>query len=462
MFNALNYAILKTQLQQIASVGGQDLVDAAVAARDQAVAAAATLVGTVANGLTAKGASAYASLPTTGNTIGDYYFCSDASTPGNYVWNGTAWYFGGTGDEGYSELKQTLVNLDTTPIIKDVELSANEYLDDGYFNLSEAFVTFEGLSIGVVSPIGDNLAYTVSVYVEGPPSERNNVFFWDASNHIIRPEFHSEYSYAMNGNGTITVIAPAGSVKLTYAIYATDKAQAVCVKHDEITNLNWLEVREDNLTDEVKAKLNGENIKTFVNKPFIFDGESAVFFGDSITQGFIDSGTTVTPNGYPKLFSDKVGMTFANLGAGGACFTPGMNEVNTIGTTLQGTTLTPYTMLFIAGGINDWQLGASLAAFESAVSSLFAHVKTNYTGEVFVIAPISCNFSNNEIAELDKYRNILGKHSILNGFSFINGKDFNFPNASGDLATALFGDGQLHPSEYGYQHYAKCLANAVC
>lgn len=101
--------------QQIASVGGQDLVDAAVAAKntavsakDTAVAAAATLVGTVANGLTAKGASAYASLPTTGNEIGDYYYCSDGSPAGNYVWNGTVWYFGGTGDEGYSNLKDDL------------------------------------------------------------------------------------------------------------------------------------------------------------------------------------------------------------------------------------------------------------------------------------------------------------------------------------------------------------------
>ncbi|WP_373738795.1 hypothetical protein [Jeotgalibaca porci] len=57
----------------------------------------------VANGLTAKGSSLYQNLPTTGNEVGDYYYSSNGdgtNPPGNYVWNGTTWYFGGTGDEG--------------------------------------------------------------------------------------------------------------------------------------------------------------------------------------------------------------------------------------------------------------------------------------------------------------------------------------------------------------------------
>lgn len=63
----------------------------------------------VANGLTAKGNILYANLPTIGNKIGDYYYCSDGIiSAGNYVWNGLSWYFGGTGDDGYNSLKNDI------------------------------------------------------------------------------------------------------------------------------------------------------------------------------------------------------------------------------------------------------------------------------------------------------------------------------------------------------------------
>lgn len=68
----------------------------------------------VTNVMTPKGTIAYASLPVSGNEVGWYYYCPDGdgtNGPGNYVWNGTAWYFGGTGDEGYSKLKSDLDHI---------------------------------------------------------------------------------------------------------------------------------------------------------------------------------------------------------------------------------------------------------------------------------------------------------------------------------------------------------------
>ena len=68
----------------------------------------------VTNVITPKGTLAYASLPTSGNQVGWYYYCPDGDGThgaGNYVWNGTSWFFGGTGDEGYNLLKSDLVNL---------------------------------------------------------------------------------------------------------------------------------------------------------------------------------------------------------------------------------------------------------------------------------------------------------------------------------------------------------------
>ena len=64
--------------------------------------------------MTPKGTLAYASLPTSGNQVGWYYYCPDGDGThgaGNYVWNGTSWFFGGTGDEGYNLLKKDLGDL---------------------------------------------------------------------------------------------------------------------------------------------------------------------------------------------------------------------------------------------------------------------------------------------------------------------------------------------------------------
>lgn len=58
----------------------------------------------------------YTDLPTASETnIGGYLYCTDGDGThgsGNYKSSGTSWYFGGTGDEGYSELKSDLVKLD--------------------------------------------------------------------------------------------------------------------------------------------------------------------------------------------------------------------------------------------------------------------------------------------------------------------------------------------------------------
>lgn len=73
----------------------------------------------VTNSLTPKGKIAHASLPTTGNTLGDYYYCSDGdgtNGAGNYVWNGTSWYFGGSGDDGYAMVTETLKNLSSLKV----------------------------------------------------------------------------------------------------------------------------------------------------------------------------------------------------------------------------------------------------------------------------------------------------------------------------------------------------------
>lgn len=70
----------------------------------------------VTNVMTPKGTLAYASLPKSGNQVGWYYYCPDGDGvhgAGNYVWNGSSWYFGGTGDAGYNLLEKDLSYLGT-------------------------------------------------------------------------------------------------------------------------------------------------------------------------------------------------------------------------------------------------------------------------------------------------------------------------------------------------------------
>ena len=84
----------------------------------------------VTNGMTPKGNIAYASLPTNGNTIGDYYYCPDGdgtNPAGNYAWNGSKWYFAGTGDSGYNLL--------------DIDMSKNK--EDAYGSYITTSVTLE-------------------------------------------------------------------------------------------------------------------------------------------------------------------------------------------------------------------------------------------------------------------------------------------------------------------------------
>ena len=95
-----------------------------------------------------------------------------------------------------------------------------------------------------------------------------------------------------------------------------------------------------------------------VNKPYSFSGKTAYFFGDSITEGFTN-GSTITQNNYVKNFSNKVSLNYTNYGKGGSLFTRGKNEVQSIIDKIKGTDLSSADIIFIAGGVNDWQLGVT-------------------------------------------------------------------------------------------------------
>lgn len=203
-------------------------------------------------------------------------------------------------------------------------------------------------------------------------------------------------------------------------------------------------------------------ISNHLNKPYNFNGKKAYFFGDSITRGFT-SGSATTNNGYPKLFSDKVGLTYSSFGIGGALFTSGYNEVETIPTTVKKKSFNGIDFAFFAGGTNDFGLGASLAEFRETLIDLCLWLKENAsTTEIIFILPINrVRDANTKVAELQEYRNIIGEVAIMNGFSVLDGSLFNFPTNEGEYQELLMPD-SLHPSEFGYSVYAKGMCTYLC
>lgn len=201
-----------------------------------------------------------------------------------------------------------------------------------------------------------------------------------------------------------------------------------------------------------------------VKKPFTFTGKTAEFIGTSITAGFT-SGSSSTPNNYPKLFSEHVGFSSYHNGAyAGACFVSGLNSVRTIPEQLQYIQTAP-DFLFIEGGINDCMLGASISAYKGSIRNLCTDIKTRFpnTKVIFITAiptarTIEEQYAQGYTAEYihqTSYNKALTEvvhEEDAGNFSIVQSYLFGFPNWTNDPAfiNTMFGD-KLHPSEQGYK-----------
>ena len=211
-----------------------------------------------------------------------------------------------------------------------------------------------------------------------------------------------------------------------------------------------------------------------VRKPFALSGKTAAFFGDSITVGVINGdGTQVTTNNYPNGFSAKVGLTPTNKAVSGSrIYVPDGVQAAKILTKLQSVTLSDYDFIFIAGGINDF-VAYTVDQMLIGLTELISYVKANFSGDVIWITPINtaknvADVYNNK-KDLNDYISAMTKlikESDSNyQFSVVQGWEFGFPTLDSDSAykNAMFGDGELHPSELGYNTlYVPGLLTALC
>lgn len=221
--------------------------------------------------------------------------------------------------------------------------------------------------------------------------------------------------------------------------------------------------------DEISTKVNDIAYNSCVRKPMQFSEKSILFFGDSITYGYIAaSGETPThqaTNQYPKVFSEGVGATYTNNGVSGAVLVENYEDYYSIFTRIKETTLnTDY--IFIAGGVNDWQTGVDAAALETGVENICDYLDANYTGEVIFITPINEAGrvpSVTPTQTLQNVRNIITRVALKHGYSVVQGWEFPFPTENDDSSyiSLMFQD-RLHPTELGYSMFAQALRNAVC
>lgn len=235
------------------------------------------------------------------------------------------------------------------------------------------------------------------------------------------------------------------------------------------------EIYEGTIQPFFQAQINnivsdlGDNLlyKSFVRKPMLFTSKRALFTGDSITYGFTSGLTNTHGIGdYPKLLSEKLNMDYVNAGVAGTTIT--QTQYGTIKTQIENGVSGNYDYLFIAGGINDWQLGISLQDFRAAVKDYCTYINENYpiSTQVIWITPINhagYKIDRNVIPQrqnettVNQYRNIISEEVLANDkfnrFSLIQGTDLNFPTSKADpyFIRTAFGD-KLHPSEYGYKN----------
>ena len=262
------------------------------------------------------------------------------------------------------------------------------------------------------------------------------------------------YAIGLNNNFGIDYTVNEGSVKDTDYVYiqwwekgTKDFNCTISITFNENVQLN----------NEDTKYISKENKLTDIVKVNYFKDKYAMFFGDSIVQGYTSGSTTTTEN-FVKIFSELAELKeYDNFGVASSTFSVVASRPQII-TKLSDTDITVTDFIFIAGGINDYASQVSESDLQAGLEQICEYLKDNITSnqKVFFILPINTiNDYGNEIT-LELVRNYINYYCLKYGFYCINGKNFGFPDTASELSTILFGDG-IHPTENGYVLYAHSL-----
>lgn len=272
------------------------------------------------------------------------------------------------------------------------------------------------------------------------------------------------YLYFKPDNGAVTTAIPGSITQTTtYEVPSDD---------GELLFNVWTGDFADACTIEFSKNNSGESeIKyhSCVKKPFDFTGKKLDFFGDSITYGYIAASGDIpshqATNQYPKTFWQDVGANgYHNYGVSGSTLSV-VSGYDSIYTKIQQTTLSG-DFVFVAGGVNDWQVGVNETTLKTAMVNICEYLKENFSGEVIFITPIYEAGRTPIVTPtqtLQNVRNVITRIALQYGYSVVQGWEFPFPTEDddADYISAMFQD-KIHPTELGYSMYAQALRNVLC
>ena len=180
----------------------------------------------------------YADLPEPSEeNKGGYLYCTDGdgiNGAGNYVSSGSSWYFGGTGDQGYSILKDKLseVKLDTfvanIPVESNIVVlaegdhkykatSTNNWQSGSFLIFDNLDIT-EGTAFHVGRKSGDNFGNQPCI-----------ITYYDASNEVISTTTINKTALDEAGGFDRELVAPSGThhVKVQFSIISNASADVL-------------------------------------------------------------------------------------------------------------------------------------------------------------------------------------------------------------------------------------------
>ena len=341
----------------------------------------------VTNVMTPKGNIGYVSLPTTGNTIGWYYYCNDGdgtNGKGNYAWNGTSWYFSGTGDAGYSQVKNDLTNgnvgmktisldklkdISTDVDIKEIIMNATTH-DNALKITDMSFVPQGGVVINKIvvsfkAKCDINATITGAMEINGNTINPSEATYSLVNNNETYIALTFNVSAISAGGFYLFLSYSANSTAYKFTINSLSSVVNDTINVDifnDVVNNSW-NVANGNFT----LSTHSERFYALAYKKDLenswFSVKSILYFGDSITD-------TSWANMYPYYIEQITGAKNINYAVASSGF--GKDVMYPHSVWGQENTATPSMITrahnsgiiadfaIVSGGTNDWDFETPL------------------------------------------------------------------------------------------------------
>lgn len=355
-------------------------------------------------------------------------------------------------------------------------------LQNGYFVQNGVIITQESYNgISAVSATGMTVGkrYLVKIGSYVAPSLYKNFFiFVKTQNEAAIDETQiSNYVELLDAENFIYVITIPENCTAFYTAGYNNVISTFFVKEFGTKGLFWLTLNKENINDEFLSAVTRKISKTFdsIKKPIEFNGKRLLAFGDSITYGICSPNLDYAgDNKFISLFCSYVGALLTNYAQSGATLTTGNQDAQSICTKILQTS-DPADIIFVAGGVNDWALGASVGNFTDSVTTtvygamnaICSYLKTNYPNAVVIfVTPIPTTstdfFGGTHPDTLNLYRVAIQEVAAKNGFNVVDGSKLGLPDEMTDYGNYMFAPSdRVHPTLAGHALYARSLTGKL-